>query len=129
MMCCEYICSCYIYNSRKFPHAIYGNAHFWLIKNYELCASDHHPSPRHPPLVPCAGDEGTPSPHHECLYQYHEKNNSVKNAKCLSQDKHVTLWRRVAAAITTDDATNLHTIKNAIVFISEHILVQFGVSK
>ena len=38
-------------------------------------------------------------------------------------------WRRVAAAITTDDATNLHTIKNAIVFISEHILVQFGVSK
>ena len=54
-------------------------------------ASDHQPSPHHPPLVPCAGDEGTPSPHHECLYQYHEKNNSMKNAKCLSQDKHVTL--------------------------------------
>ena len=31
--------------------------------------------------------------------------------------------------LTTDDANNLHTIKNAIVFISEHILVQFGVSK
>ena len=31
--------------------------------------------------------------------------------------------------LTTDDANNLHTIKKAIVFISEHILVQFGVSK
>ena len=30
--------------------------------------------------------------------------------------------------LTTDDAT-LTTIKKAIVFISEHILVQFGVSK
>ena len=30
-------------------------------------ASDHQPSPHHPPLVPCAGDEGTPSPNHESL--------------------------------------------------------------
>ena len=46
-----------------------------------------------PPLVPCAGDEGTPSPYHEYLYQYHEK-----NTKYLSHVKHVTVagWRHDA---------------------------------
>ena len=49
--------------------------------------------------------------------------------KCLYQDKHVTLASEAATAPSPAMDANLHTIKNAIVFISEHILVQFGVSK
>ena len=46
--------------------------------------------------------------------------------KCLYQDKHVTLASEAATAPSPAMDANLHTIKNAIVFISEHILVQFG---
>ena len=38
-------------------------------------------------------------------------------------------WLASEAATAPAMDAKLHTIKNAIVFISEHILVQFGVSK
>ena len=55
-----------------------------LIKNYELCAGDH------PPLVLCAGDEGTPSPHHLAKEQPFPR-MPLPGEKCLYQEKHFTV--------------------------------------
>ena len=70
-------------------------------------ASDHQPSPHHPPLVPCAGDEGTPSPNHK------KHLNNVKNSKSGYPRRHGSRGTRPAPTSPTDTLT----IKKAIVSI------------
>ena len=56
------------------------------------------PSPRRPPLVLCAGDEGTPSPHQ--LKGATIPMNASTRRKYLYQEKHVTFTSRTRPQTT-----------------------------